>query len=133
MRYVFFSDPYFTSFLAFRMLHSLGRHFITACFSLYNTRDTDAQRVTVMAGICTLMDAVLRMSPAKNCSLSPLGGHYNGSVAGPVLPFAFDVSFFADQSEFFLLMDPVLSTARTQVGIFNETRCTWESNELILA
>jgi hypothetical protein len=97
------------------LLYSVAKHFITVCFSLYNSRDMDAQRIIVMAAICVMIDAVLRTKSQRGEEQFPLGNHYSGDVLGPVLPFCFDVRFFSDQSEFFLLLDPILNVTRTQV------------------
>lgn len=99
----------------YRTLHCLARHFVTSIFSLHNSRHMDAQRVIVLAGMCCLADAILRL-PTTDAP-SPLGAHYSGRAEGPIKPFVFDISFFADQSEFFLLSDPILTTARTQVWV----------------
>uniref|UniRef100_A0A0G4IG68 ubiquitinyl hydrolase 1 n=1 Tax=Chromera velia CCMP2878 TaxID=1169474 RepID=A0A0G4IG68_9ALVE len=96
-----------------RLLVQIKRHFLASAFSLKTTRSLDAVRVTTMAAICCIADAVVRR-PASDCP-SALSLHYAGLAAGPVKPFVFDITYFADESEFLFCPEPHLHSARVQI------------------
>ncbi|KAF8819140.1 EF hand domain-containing protein, partial [Cardiosporidium cionae] len=96
-----------------RLLHSLTRHFLCAALSTYNSRTMDAERITCMAVICVLADTIVRKIAYD--IPSPFSQHYDGTAEGPLSRFAFDITWYADESEFFLLLDPAFAIARSQV------------------
>ncbi|KYK65659.1 EF hand domain-containing protein [Toxoplasma gondii TgCatPRC2] len=96
-----------------RLLHALARHFAATFFSLPNSRSMDAERLTTMAAVCCLADCILRLPACDEPSTVSL--FYSGLADGPVQPFVFDISGFAEESSFLLLYDPVYATARTQI------------------
>eukprot|EP00919_Chromeraceae_sp_WS-2016_P010528 GHVR01024575.1.p1 GENE.GHVR01024575.1~~GHVR01024575.1.p1 ORF type:complete len:1627 (+),score=452.86 GHVR01024575.1:727-4881(+) len=113
-----------------RLLVLVSRHFLVASFSLRMTRALDAMRVTTMACLCCLADAIVRRV-ACDCP-STLSLHYSGEAEGPVQPFGFDILYFADECEFMLCPDPHLHTARVQVlDYFSDIRDSMSSDHLI--
>lgn len=98
------------------ILHSLAllsRHFAAACLSLKATRTSDATRTVTFSCIAAIADAVLRVEATD--VPSQLSLHYSGRAAGPVTPYGFDIGDFALESSTMMMIDPFLSTARTQV------------------
>ena len=102
-----------------RLLNVVAQHFAAASLSLRLTKSFDAVRILVMACIATIADSVMRVVA---CDVSSqLSLHYAGKADGPRDSvrgsggFGIEMRVFQAESSTFLLSDPSLVLARTQV------------------
>mmetsp|Transcript_39763 Transcript_39763/g.98280 ORF Transcript_39763/g.98280 Transcript_39763/m.98280 type:complete len:3869 (-) Transcript_39763:305-11911(-) len=96
-----------------RSLQLICEHYACACFSLRATRSFDAERLTVMACIAAVADAVLRVQVTDTPSLFCV--HYSGRAGGPTFPFGFELGRYAIESENLELPSPRLTLSRAKV------------------
>ena len=96
-----------------RLLSLCSQHYAAVSLSLTVTRSFDATRLTTLAAMAAIADAVMRIKACDVPSLLSL--HYAGDADGPVSPFCFDAGHFALESEFSRFHDPLVGVARTKV------------------
>ncbi|KAH0483650.1 MAG: uncharacterized protein KVP18_004957 [Porospora cf. gigantea A] len=99
-----------------RLLFLMTRSLIVSSLALKATRTLDAERIVLLSKLSAVSDAVLRKVAFD--APSPVSLHLAGTAPGPkglLKPFGIDASFFAEQSEFFLLLDPVAAVCRGEV------------------